>query len=444
MRVKARIPVLLSGAALTAGAFLADPLFGGTPGFGVAQWGALLAGLSLLLLGLAGGWKRFLLLLGSLAFSLLLCEGVLHLLFKPWFTTLYRPDPVLLHELVPGAFKIYRRLPVNGGRTVPVRVNSLGFRGEEFRPSKDRFRIMVYGDSFVEAEFSPLEETFCKRLEHHLGKERIQVIDAGVVGYGPDQALLKMKEEIPRFRPDLVMEVLFAGNDYGDLVRNRLFLPAAKGTFRPNRPTLSPGLEAAMERALSPWILPKLFQKGLWYFQAHGGTYSDPFRPVESWLAKAKREVRDYLDHPGAPVSELFTDDYDADLALEPASPSGRLKVRLMKAVLAGTAAWTRKEGVPLVLLIVPSPIDVCPAYDVRVNREAHPAYRPENLTDPLVKIAGDLQVPALDLFGPFRENEPERLYFHGTNDHWNARGQDLAARLAAAFLRKAGKIPPF
>ncbi len=438
MEKKARILTVLAGAALVAGDFLADPLLRGSPGFGRGQWAVLVLGIALLLFALAGGWKRFGLLLGSLLLSLLPAEGFLQLFFRPWFTTLYRPDPVLLHALVPGAFKIFRRLPVNGGKAVPVRVNSLGFRGKEFSPDKDRFRVMVYGDSFIEGEFSPLEETFCERLRFHLekrGKKKVQVVNAGVVGYGPGQALLKMEEEIPRFHPDLLVEAVYAGNDYGDLVRNRLFLPAGGNRFRRNRPRLAPSLLAAMKRALSPWILPKLLSKGLWFFQAHGGVYTDPYGPIEAWKKKAEREYRSYLSRPNAPVTDLFSDDYDADLALDPAAPSSRLKVRLMEHVLSKTAALAERNGIPFALLVIPSPIDVCPAYDVRVNPRAHPSYRPGNLTDPIRRIASRQGIPCLDLFPSFRASRPASLYFHGTDDHWNAKGQDLAARLLAGFL---------
>ena len=405
----------------------------------------LAAGALLLLPALAGGWKRFILVPGSLAFALLVCEGVLQLFFRPWFTTLYEPDPVLLHRLVPGAAKIFRRLPVNGGRAVLVRINSQGFRGKEFPLHKTGFRVAVYGDSFIEGEFSPLEETFCARLEAHLslpGGRKPEVINAGVVGYGPDQCLLKMEKEVSLLKPDLLVEAIYAGNDYGDLLRNRIFRPAPGGGFTRGSPVLAPSLLQAMEEARSPWILPKLLRKGLWFFQAHGGTYPDPYSPVERWLEKAREEYREYRSNPNAPVKALFLDDYDADVAVDPGAPSSRIKVRLMRTVLEGTAAFAREKGIPLVLLVIPSPIDVSPGYDVQVNPRRHPSYHPGNLSAPLVGTARSLGLPCLDLFDPFHSASKNDLYFHGTDDHWNAKGQELAARLLAAFLRKKKLIP--
>jgi hypothetical protein len=37
-----------------------------------------------------------------------------------------------------------------------------------------------------------------------------------------------------------------------------------------------------------------------------------------------------------------------------------------------------------------------------------------------------------VDLFAPFREAGADRMYYRHGNDHWNAPGQDLAARLVA------------
>jgi hypothetical protein len=85
---------------------------------------------------------------------------------------------------------------------------------------------MVYGDSFIKAEFSQLDKTFAKRLEAKLGaiiQIPAEAINAGIVGYGPDQILLKMEEELPRLKPDLTIEAVFADNDFGDLLWHKLF-----------------------------------------------------------------------------------------------------------------------------------------------------------------------------------------------------------------------------
>ena len=44
-------------------------------------------------------------------------------------------------------------------------------------------------------------------------------------------------------------------------------------------------------------------------------------------------------------------------------------------------------------------------------------------------------EIPCLDLYPVMAANDPGRLFFLGKNNHWNARGQDLAARETAGYL---------
>src|SRR5262249_36170994 len=71
------------------------------------------------------------------------------------------------------------------------------------------------------------QDTFPAKLEGYL-KERttgkdVEVINSGVTGFGPDQSLLKMSQEIDVYHPSVVVLQIFADNDFGDIVRNRLF-----------------------------------------------------------------------------------------------------------------------------------------------------------------------------------------------------------------------------
>src|SRR5439155_6628510 len=53
--------------------------------------------------------------------------------------------------------------------------------------------------------------------------QRIEVINAGVDGFGPDQSLLRFEQEVDVYQPDIVVFHIFADNDFGDIIRNRLF-----------------------------------------------------------------------------------------------------------------------------------------------------------------------------------------------------------------------------
>src|SRR5579871_5188433 len=105
---------------------------------------------------------------------------------------------------------------------------------------------MVYGDSFIAAEGTPLQQTFVNQLERMLA---VHVISAGVPGYGPDQASLVMEDEIGSIKPSLIVFAIYSGNDFGDLVRNKIFNLDQHGQLNQNHPALDENLLRYFENA---------------------------------------------------------------------------------------------------------------------------------------------------------------------------------------------------
>jgi SGNH hydrolase-like domain, acetyltransferase AlgX len=75
----------------------------------------------------------------------------------------------------------------------------------------------------------------------------------------------------------------------------------------------------------------------------------------------------------------------------------------------------------------------------VRVDRAAFPEYEPSRLSAEAAAAGRRQGLPVVDLFGPFLEAGADRLYYTHGNDHWNAAGQDLAARLVAERVVSEG-----
>jgi len=103
----------------------------------------------------------------------------------------------------------------------PVRINSLGLRGPEVPERSARaYRVMLLGDSMVAGFEVPWERSFPALLEAQLNAEfefPVEIINAGVRGYGTDQSYLYFKERGRRLEPDLVIH-LHGGNDPADNV----------------------------------------------------------------------------------------------------------------------------------------------------------------------------------------------------------------------------------
>ncbi len=138
----------------------------------------------------------FALLCGGTLVGLLLGEGLVRLV-HPYGTVEYRLERHIGPLLVPHQ----RSLSVGQDYEVPIVTNSAGFHDVEHDIGKpdDVYRIVVLGDSFIEALQVLIEEGFTQQLERRVqssvAARRVEVINLGISGAGPAQYyhLLKMK-----------------------------------------------------------------------------------------------------------------------------------------------------------------------------------------------------------------------------------------------------------
>ena len=98
-----------------------------------------------------------------------------------------------------------------------VLINSKGLRDQEHEYQKpdNYLRILLLGDSTAVGFEVRKESTIDTRLENYIsnqGIDSIQVLNAGVRGWGTDQSYLFLKEEGIKYQPDLVV-YLFSQND---------------------------------------------------------------------------------------------------------------------------------------------------------------------------------------------------------------------------------------
>jgi hypothetical protein len=101
--------------------------------------------------------------------------------------------------------------------TVRVTYNSSGWRDvnhETERPD-NVFRILVLGDSFMEAYSVGDEETFSRRIEKltQASGLEVEVINLGVGGYGTLQEYLVFRDVGRQFSPDIVLLAFYVQND---------------------------------------------------------------------------------------------------------------------------------------------------------------------------------------------------------------------------------------
>jgi len=363
----------------------------------------------------------------------------------------YQFNPDFLIALKPGIHKTYMRLKQNGGESIHWKTNADGFRGPPLQDNPGT-RIMVYGDSNIQARFSADKDTFVRQLEHILhqrGFAGAEVINDGTVGFGPDQNLIKFSKEADVYHPDMVIFHIFADNDFGDIIRNRLFTLNASGELEATElpKTLDSQLQShakvSSNSFISTLLVVKAVRKAI---RAITVNTSDEY--FTNMQRAAAREYAVYKASQPRKFSN-FADHYDIDLAIHPNQESSRTKARLMRAVLNKAKELADSKGIAFMVLIEPSVIDLTKKNSALNYQylQQFPSYQRNRLTRTVEDICVSHDIHYINLFDLFLKNHPEKLYFIA-NDHWNDAGQTLAAKETASYIISnaliAGQSNPF
>lgn len=135
------------------------------------------------------------------------------------------PDPVTGWSLIPNAAGRWYNAMYE--YDVEVVINERGLRSPAtigYEKPEGVYRILLLGDSFVEAVQVPLEQSFGQQIGRLLneadarsinnGPVHVEVINAGVGGWGVDQQLLWLRHEGYQYDPDLILLAFFPANDF--------------------------------------------------------------------------------------------------------------------------------------------------------------------------------------------------------------------------------------
>jgi hypothetical protein len=347
-------------------------------------------------------------------------------------------DPILGWRNKPGASVEYNRREYR----TSVRINTLGFRDVERARTKpaDRGRVLVLGDSFVEAYGVELEEGFTRRLEAIAGEAGcpVDVVNAGVHGYSTDQEALWYERE----GKDLGADVTIIAPYYNDFVHNvrdrysgsiKPLVEVHDGVLVPvNTPLPEPPPKPANPAAPAP-------------------------RPVEGSALRAlvlERLLR------GAPQWYARLADAGFVEAYEPDGLSDEMRVYRNRgnnpliesawtrtaSILASLADAVRASGGKPVILHVPARFEVSDrAFDLTILRYGldREAWDPGRVSQRLAEIAENTGFAFLDPTEALRASsgltrgEP---YFP-VDGHWNRLGHDVVARELFSFLRGSSLV---
>ncbi|MBS3152064.1 SGNH/GDSL hydrolase family protein [Candidatus Woesearchaeota archaeon] len=106
-------------------------------------------------------------------------------------------------------------IDIDRNKLIHYKTNKEGAKGnEEINQTKEKKRILLIGDSFLQNAKVDDEYSLNKILSNYLNNE-YEVINMGVSGYGTTQEILKLTTEGTKLQPDIVIIFIFL-NDYSD------------------------------------------------------------------------------------------------------------------------------------------------------------------------------------------------------------------------------------
>ena len=341
-------------------------------------------------------------------------------------------DKDYLYKLKPNLKKTFYRHNSNGGDTIIWRTNSRGFRGNEIIKKPDK-RIIVYGNSNILALFSSLENTFPNKLQSYLSMttdSKIEVLNAGVFGFGPDQSFIKMKNQIDRLKPDIIVFHIFADNDFGDIIRNRLFSINEENNLSKKIIPRDTVIKSQKHSFLSSLLILKATNK-------ISGIILKNKKEKEAKLYDqlCKDEYNNYTNDVRYEID--LADHYDFDLSVNPLQESSITKIELLGAIVKELNKFVKTKNVKLVVLIQPSMVDLIESenrLDFTFLERNFLHYKKKNLINFVEEICIENKIDFINLYNTFSSNDPEKLYFNLDN-HWNDLGQDLAAKKTSEYF---------
>ena len=353
----------------------------------------------------------------------------------------------------------------------PIRINEMGLRSPDgigYAKPAGVYRILVLGDSYVEALQVSLAESFPQQLAQKLAGAglQVEVVNAGVSGWGTDQQLLWLRSEGVKYAPDLVLLAVYPGNDfmnnymplesanfgrvqkpYFELQGETLVLQGYPYDRDRGRETGAAGnaqtIAAAPAPALRPW--------GQWLHQ-----HSELVRYLDPRLREVAPSLAVWLGRLGLiePGQETAIAGQGANyipvaygVYRQPVAPEWEqafaVSGALFKAVKHEAAAMGAATAA--VLLTAPEQID---ALRWQKSVERYPAMQnlawdTDQSTATARRLLAEAGIPVVDLLPQFQQAAAAGNTLHLRHDgHWTPAGQALAGAATASFLASSGLVP--
>jgi hypothetical protein len=391
--------------------------------------------------------SRILLMLCGIGLALALAEfGARQFLGRPYSEDngdLWQCDSVLGWR---GKSNMSREINTEGYIHEFVR-NSTGMHDQDHPLEKPKgvFRILIVGDSFVEARQVSEAETSAAILETSLNSApnsniRYEVISAGASAWGPTQELMYFRTEGKFYNPDLILAFWYPANDLMDVLPDHRmtfegtncyapYFAVCAESFDPEPWFSAPGISPAKDScsSIKKWGAYMLHQL---YFSSRLYQHLEPLLVKYQARIKYNFNFSPWLGDTPDPVLEYaytLTDQIYAQFNDEAVQISGKIAlvvVPVKEALYYETDASARQQ------LEVQYP-------ELKNSNPRLPNQRLGSFMNPR-------NIPVFDLQPGFvaHLNAGGGVLYGEVDSHWNVPGNQLAGQLIAQWLIDNHLIP--
>ncbi len=325
--------------------------------------------------------------------------------------------------------------------------NSAGMHDVEHQIEKESnvFRILIIGDSFVEARQVEEDETSHNVIEETLNEFapstlKFEVISAGSIAWGPAQELMYFRTEGKYYNPDLVLGFWYPANDLMDILPDHRmtfegtncyapYFAICQGKFDPEPWFSAPGLSPIQGNCSS-------LKKGMASLLNRLYFSSRLYQRLEPLLVKHQARIRYAYN-----FSPWLKDSTDPTLVYA---------YQVTDGIYTQLASEANHIGAKVALVIAPLKEAIYDELDPAYHQELVARYpelrdgNPRLPNEKLAEIMTSRGIPMLDLHSPFVTHLKAGggvLYGH-IDTHWNVPGNQLAGKLIAQWLIDEQLVP--
>ena len=399
------------------------------------------------------------LVLISLGISLTLAEVALRFIYPIGVGSPLRhriPNPVYGWSLEPGVSFLNQMSEA----TVSVTYNSKGWRDENHSLEKprDTVRIVVLGDSFMEAYSVNFKDSIHKQLEV-LARENgvnLEVINLGVGGYGTLQEYLVFLNVGRDYKPDIVLLGFFLSND---VANNSMVLETMirkDATKAISRPYLNPSADTWQITQIDYEGARRRFLAALAKREAAFHRKPGKLALIQAMEYSITRLEKLLTEKKGKTQTAEYQYEENKDLrsfvwhgvnyCQEPKEYTEAWGIT--KRILARLNYEVENIGAKLVVFSVPGLYEVVPEKikDISSRKVPHPELICGEEAPAYTRLQGilhDLGIEYINLLPDFRKNMRDEGIdlFRYSDEHWNEQGHHLAAKIVYDSLSSKDKM---